>query len=116
MGREEMSCPHCGHDWDRHGKQCADCGCLWPDPRIPEPPAPRGQPYYPGYPYEGVIDAEALYDAFWTAAKTLTDDDSVHDMDKPYLDQEMDMIDCTGSGMPYAFWDHMARALAGPSA
>ena len=112
-----MNCPHCGHDWDGHGhdyddryrNQCVECGCRWPPPKPPAPPKPPPV----GYLYEGIIDAEVLYEAFWAAAKTLFDDDSVHDMDKPYMDQEMDMIDCSGCGMPFQFWEHMARALAG---
>lgn len=64
------------------------------------------------YPYDGVISAEAVYEAFWEAAATLGDDDSVSSMGHPYMDQEMNMIDTSGSGMPQQFWAHMARALA----
>lgn len=112
MNRSDYeSCPHCSDPWDSHTPRC-DCGCMWPDPReIPEPPIPE-IPDSPGYLYEGTIDAGILYEAFWTAAKTLGEDGSVHPMDQPYLDQKMDMIDCSGCGMPWQFWEHMAKALA----
>lgn len=64
------------------------------------------------YLYEGTISGDILYEAFWTAAKTLGGDDTVHGMDHPYMDPEMDMIDTSGCGMPHQFWEHMARALA----
>jgi hypothetical protein len=105
-----MECPHCGHGWSRHGARCADCGCLWTDPATAAPPVIE-RPDAPEYPYEGVISADILYEAFWAAAKTIGDDDSVHGMDHPYMDQEMDMIDTSGAGMPHQFWEHMARAL-----
>lgn len=63
------------------------------------------------YAYEGVISSDLLYEAFWAAAKALLDDDGVYSMDKPYFDQQMDMIDCSGCGMPAKFWEHMAKAL-----
>ena len=104
----ENDCPHCGHAWDQHRRQCRDCGCYWEDPRPkPEPPKPP----QPEYPYDGVISAEILHAAFWAATKTLGEDDSVHPLDHPYFDQQMEMIDTSGSGMPTEFWEHMARAL-----
>ena len=109
----EQNCPHCGHEWigheSRYGQQsaCELCGCMWPRPKAEvSPPMPP-----PEYPYDGVISADILYEAFWLATKTLGEDESVHAMDYPYFDQEMDMVDTSGNGMPRAFWEHMARAL-----
>lgn len=117
-----VDCPHCGHSWDKHRQWCwfgtsADttttshnyCGCRWPDPRPIQGPV---KPRPPEYPYGGVISADILYKSFWTAVKTLGDDGSVHPMDHPYMDQEMDMVDTSGCGMPPQFWEHMAKALA----
>lgn len=110
------TCPHCSHLWDNHdglltgSPACDVCGCMWQLPKPPElePPALSQE----CYPYEGILDADAVYDAFWAAAAALNDDDTVHGMDHPHFDQQMDMIDTSGCGMPRQFWAHMARALA----
>lgn len=60
-------------------------------------------------------EAERLYDAFWAAADRLHDDPTVHDMDKPYFDQEASMVDASGAGIPQRFWEHFAEVLAGKS-
>lgn len=59
-------------------------------------------------------EAERLYDAFWAAADRLRDDPTVHGMDQPYFDQEMDMVDASGMGIPSQFWEHLAATLALP--
>ena len=115
---DDDTCPHCSHLWDNHdglftgSSACDVCGCMWTEPKPPEPAEPSSPLSQEGYPYEGIIDAEAVYDAFWAAAKALDTDETVHGMDHPYLDPEMDMIDTSGCGMPPQFWGHMARALA----
>lgn len=55
--------------------------------------------------------AEALYEAFWKAGDAIATDDSVHGIDRPYMDREMDIIDTSPWGMPSQFWTHMATAL-----
>ena len=102
-------CPHCGHDWVRHHKQCEACGCYWPNPERLEPAA--GPIPIVEYPYEGVISADQLYEAFWDAAEALGDDATVHGMEQPYFDKSMDMVDASGCGIPSQFWQHMLRAL-----
>ena len=62
------------------------------------------------YPYDVVISAVAVEGAFWAAADATFDDESIHDLDKPYFDREMDTVD---GHMPPQFWEHMARILAG---
>lgn len=52
--------------------------------------------------------AQRLEEAFWAAADLLGDDDSVHGMEQPYFDQEMSMVDTSGTGLPDKFWQHMA--------
>lgn len=60
----------------------------------------------------GLTNAAILEAAFWEAANRLHDDESVHDMNKPYFDESMEMVDASGCGMPSQFWEHMAVAIA----
>jgi len=52
--------------------------------------------------------SEELCAAFWSAADALMNDETVHDIEKPYFDERMGMIDTSGGGMPKEFWQHMA--------
>lgn len=52
--------------------------------------------------------AERLRDCFWEAAERTKNDDSIHGMSQPYFNQEMQMIDTSGCGMPEEFWEHFA--------
>lgn len=56
-------------------------------------------------------NAAILAQAFWEAGRRLRDDESVHDMEKPYFDEDMSMVDASGAGFPSAFFGHMADAL-----
>lgn len=105
------TCPHCGHLWDNHDgllsgrSECDVCGCRWTEPKPPTPPpVPERE-----FPFDGVISASSVSAAFWRAANTTFNDDTIHDLDKPYFDEEMDTVD---GHMPSQFWEHMARALA----
>lgn len=97
-------CPHCTHPWTDHVHRVVErlrcwCDCMWRE--NPEPPPP------PRFSHE----AQHLYNAFWEAGRRLGEDDAVHPMDHPYLDEEMDMIDTSGGGMPTKFWEHFADAF-----
>lgn len=113
---DDDTCPHCGHLWDNHdglltgSNRCDVCDCMWTEPKPPAPPSPRIPEVE--YFYEGSISADDLYEAFWSAAEATRNDETIHGMDQPYFDQKMDMVDCSGCGMPPKFWAHMARALA----
>lgn len=61
----------------------------------------------PVWPTASILDA-----AFWEAGRRLNDDESVHDLQKPYFDEEMSMVDASGAGFPAEFFGHMAAALA----
>jgi hypothetical protein len=58
-----------------------------------------------------VITPEQCRKAFWSAAEELLGDETVHDMEKPYFDAEMDMVDTSGGGMPSRFFELFAEAL-----
>lgn len=60
----------------------------------------------PGQPNAAILQA-----AFWEAGRRLHDDESVHDLQKPYMDEEMSMVDASGGGFPREFFGHMADAL-----
>lgn len=60
------------------------------------------------HPYEGVISADGVEDAFWAAAEATRNDDTIYALDMPYFDREMDTVD---GHMPPQFWEHMALAL-----
>ena len=51
-----------------------------------------------------------LYQAFWEAGRRTNNDETIHGMDSVYFDEEMDMIDTSGGGMPNQFWGHFADA------
>lgn len=57
--------------------------------------------------------AQSLQRAFWAAGRVLGDDPAVHDMGKPYFDEDAGMVDASGGGIPPAFWEHFAAALTG---
>lgn len=67
---------------------------MWQRPKPPAPPPPPR------------TLADTFYEAFWKAADILRAEDAY---DIPYLDQEMDMIDTSGDGMPERFWTYMAQ-------
>jgi hypothetical protein len=51
-------------------------------------------------------------EAFWNAARQLEDDPEVHGMNVPYMDEERNVIDTSGTpGLPDRFWVHFARQL-----
>ena len=52
--------------------------------------------------------AQRLERAFWDAGEATREDDTVHFA--PYVDEEMDMVDASGYGMPEEYWQHMATA------
>jgi hypothetical protein len=81
-----MNCPHCGHEWTRHNKRCADCGCMWPAPKPPEP-----EPSPPTYREQLIAHIENV---IWAELETQAEEGM-----GPYVDREMDMVDASGAGV-----------------
>lgn len=48
---------------------------------------------------------ERLCDAFWAAAEATFNDETIHGLDMPYFDREMDTVD---GHIPPQLWEHMA--------
>lgn len=81
-----MNCPHCDHPWDQHNKRCAECGCMWSEPKPPAPP-----PTPPSARDQLIANIE---NTIWAELER-----QAQDSFGPYVDRAMDMVDASGAGV-----------------